>query len=70
MTWTCEACLKTHDVPEGAHAYRDCLAGDGERFQVAVHEGWTYAEESDIALCPEHALPFADAQLEEPCQRR
>jgi hypothetical protein len=58
--WTCEACGLTHEVPEGTEEYRDCLQG-GERFQVATHEGWTYAEETDIALCPDHALPFAEA---------
>lgn len=65
-TWTCEACLKTHDVPEGAETYRDCVAEDGEPFQVATHEGWTYAEDSDIALCPEHALPFAEETASRP----
>jgi hypothetical protein len=62
-TWTCEHCLRTHEVPEGAEEYRDCLQ-DGEPFQVATHEGWTYREETDIALCPEHRLPFAEGDDE------
>ena len=60
--WTCEACQRSHEVPEGAEEYRNCVTPDGDTFQAATHEGWTYVEDTDITLCPDHALPFADSE--------
>lgn len=50
LIWICDACLIRHEVPEDMIEYRDCLAAEGDAYQVATHEDWTYVEHSDITL--------------------